>query len=223
LVVVDSDENYLRGPTQRGLDYIRHVGLPLLEKEVGNMNIPNVGGTTKTPLGAIEYKISNIHIVNVSIPKSNLTIDEEDGLTISCSHAELTLKAGWRFKEKSWPHISDSGSVKIHVYDFHLQITIYLDTHDERKPEVITRKCELGIKAVNVKFEGGASWLYNLFANAIANDLKGMISKEVCHAVSKLVDEEGDKILREVPEVVKIIKDHITLFNKMAAVSNNDT
>jgi len=34
------------------------------------------------------------------------------------------------------------------------------------------------------------------------------------------VDEEGDKILREVPEVVKIIKEHITLFNKMTSVSN---
>ena len=43
---------------------------------------------------------------------------------------------------------------------------------------------------------------------------------QVCHAVSRLVDEEGDKILREVPEVVKIIKEHITLFNKMASVSN---
>jgi len=182
LLSVSSADDYLRGPTQRGLDYIRHVGLPLLEKEISNLNIPDISGVTKTPLGAIEYKISKVRIQNVSIPKSNLTIDEKDGLTISCSHADLDLKSNWKFQEKSWPHIKDSGAVDIRVYDIHLEITVFLDTHDEKNPEVVTRKCVLGIKSVNVKFNGGASWLYNIFANAIANDLKGMISTEVCHA-----------------------------------------
>lgn len=208
-------DDYLKGPTQRGLDYIRHVGLPLLEKEIDNLNIPDISGVTTTPLGAIQYKISKVHIEEVSIPISNLTIDETNGLTISCSHADLKFRSNWKFQEKSWPHIKDSGAIIIRMHDIHLELTVYLDTRDEKLPTVVTRKCELNIKKVHVKFSGGASWLYNLFANAIAADLKSIISKQVCNKVSHLVDDEGGKILREVPEVIKIVKEHLSLFSHM--------
>lgn len=215
-------EDYLKGATQRGLDYIRHIGLPFLEKEIGSLPIPDLAGTTSTPLGAISYVISSVRIQDVSIPKSNVTIDEKNGLTITCANAELKIKSNWKYKEKSWPHIKDSGSVNIHMIDIHLEITLFLDTHDESSPSIITRKCILGMGRVKVKFFGGASWLYNLFANAIASDLKGIVSQQVCHAVSKMIDEEGGKILREVPEVVATIREHINLFTHMGAGSFND-
>lgn len=45
---------------------------------------------------------SSVKILDVSIPKSNVTIDEKNGLTVSCANAELKIKSNWKFREKSW-------------------------------------------------------------------------------------------------------------------------
>ena len=214
-------EDYLKVATQRGLDYIRQIGLPYLEKEIGSLEIPDLSGTTSTPLGTISYVISSVRILNVSIPKSNITIDEKNGLTVTCSNSELNVRSNWKYKENSWPHIKDSGSVNIRMIDIHLEISLSLDTHNEARPTVVTKKCLLGMGKVKVKFYGGTSWLYNLFANVIASEIKGVVSKQICRTVSKKVDEESGKILQEVPEVVATIKEHLNLINQMGSFGDD--
>jgi len=214
-IVTTLADDYLKSATQKGLDYVRKLGIPFLENEIKSLDIPDVKGTTSTPIGAVLYGLSSIAIKNVSIPKSNMTIDGKTGLTISCGDAYLEVTSKWRYKEKSWPHIKDSGSVNIEMRQIQLDITFFLDTHNEKKPTVETRKCLLDIGKLKLSFHGGASWLYNLFANPIAADLKGLIAKEVCHAVSTLIDEEGDKFLLKIPEVVQTIKAHIQQLNQV--------
>ena len=47
--------------------------------------------------------------------------------------------------------------------------------------------CSLDIGSLNIKFHGGASWLYNLFSSYIADDLKGSIQSQVGLYVCQLV------------------------------------
>ncbi|XP_057314559.1 bactericidal permeability-increasing protein-like [Hydractinia symbiolongicarpus] len=209
-----SGGDYLKGATQKGLDYVRQLGIPFLEKEIGTLSIPDVLGETNTPVGTISYGLSKVMLKDVSIPKSNMTINQRTGLTVTCNDAALDVHSNWRYKEKSWPHIKDSGTVKIEMREIHLEITFYIDSTNEKQPLVETRKCLLQIGNLKLRFHGGASWLYNLFANTIASDLKGVIAKEVCKAVSKMIDQEGDKLLQELPEVVNSIKTHIALYSK---------
>lgn len=37
---------------------------------------------------------------------------------------------------------------------------------------------------------------------------------QVCHAVSHLIDDEGDKLLEKIPDVVETIKANIAKFSK---------
>ena len=39
--------------------------------------------------------------------------------------------------------------------------------------------CHLSIDHLHIDFHGGASWLYNLFAKYIADDLKGSLDSQV--------------------------------------------
>jgi hypothetical protein len=72
-------------------------------------------------------------------------------------------------------------------------------THE---PTVATQSCSAGIGHMDVKFHGGASWLYNLFSSLIAgigmsgllltsaDELKKSISGQICGIVKKEIDVE---------------------------------
>ncbi|XP_004207962.1 bactericidal permeability-increasing protein [Hydra vulgaris] len=201
----------LNNSTQNGLDYVRKLGVPFIEKELLSLSIPDVKGTAKTPVGSISYEITSIAIKNVLIPKSNLTVSAESGLTVQCENAELDVNSNWKYKEDNWPHIKDSGTVTLTMKNINLDVSLDLDSQNETHPKIEVRKCSLKINDVNLKFNGGASWLYNLFADIIANEVKSSISDEICRIISKMVDDEGNKILNNIPEIVSAIKTQISM------------
>jgi len=196
---------------QQGLDYVRRIGIPYLEEEISHIKISPVESTTKTPIGEVSFGLSKIRISNVSIPKSNLTM-AVTGLHMIAHDAKMELVSHWKYMQMAWPHIKDSGDVDVIMTGIQVEITLTLDTSNEQAPLLITTKCLLTIGKLRLTFEGGASWLYNLFANAIAEDMKGEIEKQVCTLVTSKITHEGDKVMGAFPEVVKTIGHHLKMF-----------
>jgi len=202
-------EDYFQQATQRGLDYVRQIGIPFLESELQKISIPTISGSTKTPLSDFSYELSSIKIIGLSIRTSNLTIDQQTGLSLSFQKCDFHASSKWHYRERNWPHVKDSGDVNINAKDASLQMVVSLDVHNEKHPKVHTKQCALTIGTLKLNFHGGASWLYNIFSDKIAGDLKKMVAGEVCHAIMRVLENEGERLLSQAPNIISTIKSHI--------------
>ncbi len=101
------------------------VGLPILEQQLANVNVPDISGSTSiSVIGTIDYSLSryihtyihNIHLIDIdhfsffshSIKLANLQIPNSDiksgatGLTVQASGISLSGNANWHYRESSW-------------------------------------------------------------------------------------------------------------------------
>ena len=60
-----------------------------------------------------------------------------------------------------------------------LQVHIGVATDSSGHAVVSTNYCDLHIGKLDIQFDGGASWLYNLFSSDISDELKGSIEEQV--------------------------------------------
>jgi hypothetical protein len=55
--------------TQKGLNYAKDVGLQVLRREIANLKIPDQHGSAGTPIGAIEWWLSEVRVNRLEIPR----------------------------------------------------------------------------------------------------------------------------------------------------------
>lgn len=190
--------------TQRAADYVQHIILPFVSKELNDLPVPSISGTIKTPLGDVQYDLNKIKLSNVAIRKSNVSLLPEHGLRVTADKASGNIGAVWHYKESSWPHISDSGSCDLSITDLSLGMAFYVDGDLEKNQGKVSAKdCVMKIGSVHVKFKGGASWLYNLFANELAASLKDQLSDQICKTAISLISAKATKALDAFPSIMK--------------------
>eukprot|EP00118_Oscarella_pearsei_P000198 m.4415 g.4415 ORF g.4415 m.4415 type:complete len:501 (+) comp10700_c0_seq1:23-1525(+) len=192
---------------EKGLDYVRQIGIPILINQLQGVSIPNQSGSASTPVGSIDYSLSNIKGSGLSIPTSSLTIVAGTGLQVSASGAAMHVTANWHYRESSWPHISDSGSCDVSVSSVSLNVVVTVGAASAGYPTISTKSCSFDIGHMDITFHGGASWLYNLFSDSISDALKGSIQGTVCSAAVSAINDQGNKALATVPVVEKLSSD----------------
>ncbi len=137
--------------------------MPLLQKLVSTLTIPDISGKTGTPIGDIEYSITHIQISQVQVATPVVTLVSADRLQVSLSQLHAHFNLNWHYREHAWPHISDSGSADANV-DLRFDLVAALDID-------LSQKCAIrfSIPSFNPKIthfslnlHGGASWLYNV-------------------------------------------------------------
>lgn len=190
--------------TQRTSEYVEHTILPFVAKELNDLSVPNVIGNIKTPLGDVQYDLSKIKLSNVLIQKSNVSLIPEHGLQLVADHASGNIEAAWHYKEHAWPHISDSGSCDLSIKDLSLGMAFYVDGDLEKDDAKVSAKdCKIKIGSLHVTFKGGASWLYNMFADGLASHLKDKLSNQICDTAIKLINSKATKTLNTFPMIMK--------------------
>lgn len=205
---IDIDLNlapeWKREITQRASDYVDHIILPFISKELNDLSVPNLSGTIKTPLGNVQYDLNQIKLSNVVIKKTNVSLLADHGLRISANEASGNMAANWHYKENSWPHISDSGSCDLSIKDLSLGMAFYVDGNlGEKKGKVSAKDCTMKIGSVHIKFKGGASWLYNLFADGLASSLKDQLSAQICKTAISLISSKATQALDNFPSIMR--------------------
>ncbi|XP_064385923.1 bactericidal permeability-increasing protein-like [Halichondria panicea] len=192
--------------TSKGLDYIRQVGIPILEQSLSSITIPDISGKAGTPIGSISYSLSSIKLSGLTIPTSTLTSVPGKGILVQASSISMTANANWHYRENSWPHVSDSGSCDVSVSSVSLTMSVLVGADSKGHATLSTTGCSLSIEKLDIHFHGGASWLYNLFASSIAGGLKGSIQQQVCAAATEAINKQGNAALESLPIVVKVDK-----------------
>lgn len=162
--------------------------MAVIQQKLGSIKIPDFSGTEKvSPIGKVQYSLSNMHIVNVGIPKSSVDLVPGTGVTLSIGDAFISLNGNWRVKYLRI--IKDSGSFDLNVNGLSIATTISIKSDETGRPAVSSDSCSATVGSAKVKFHGGASWLYNLFTTFIDKALRNAMQKQICPLVADAVSD----------------------------------
>jgi lipopolysaccharide-binding protein len=176
---------------------------PILKEKLSSLTIPDIEGSAETPIGSVRYELKNIHLSNLALPTSSLTSTSQ-GLVIQASDISFYIHGDWQYRGNDWPHIEDHGTCEIKIYEVFLEIHIAVATDSSGHAVVSTNYCDLHIGKLDIEFNGGASWLYNLFSSDISDELKSSIEEQICKTAALEIDTEGNKALASMPVNITI-------------------
>ncbi|XP_028414997.1 lipopolysaccharide-binding protein-like [Dendronephthya gigantea] len=184
--------------TNQGLAYADNIAIQVLIEKLKTTKINDLSGRADTPLGDIDYELTNLHNTGASIATSSFKTVPGVGLDLSASGVYVAFTGDWHYRKVHWPHVSDSGSFDISASGVSFSLTAKIGA-DKGRPSISTASCTDNVGDVNVKFHGGASWLYNLFKGKIADSIKSQLNSLICEEATKAINEDAEKELATFP------------------------
>ncbi|XP_035008446.2 bactericidal permeability-increasing protein-like [Hippoglossus stenolepis] len=174
--------------TAKGLEYGRQLGMASIEQKLKAIKVPDISGKQKvSPIGKVEYSLSQMKIVKVGLPKSAVDLVPGTGVKLSIANAFISLHGNWRVKFLRI--IKDSGSFDLNVNGLTITTSIAIKRDETGRPTVSVVSCAATVGSASIKFHGGASWLYNLFKNFIDKALRNAMQKQICPLVADAVTD----------------------------------
>ncbi|KAA8593527.1 hypothetical protein FQN60_009643 [Etheostoma spectabile] len=179
--------------TEKGLEYGRQLGMASIQQKLKTIKVPDISGSQKvSPIGKVQYSLSNLQIVDVGLPKSALDLVAGTGVRLSIGNAFLHLHGNWRVKYMKI--IKDSGSFDLNVNDLTIATSIAIKSDETGRPVVSSVSCKAAVGSASIKFHGGASWLYNLFKDFIDKALRNALQKQICPLVADAVSDLNPRL-----------------------------
>lgn len=159
-----------------------------IQQRLKTIKVPDFSGTQKvSPIGKVQYSLSNMQIVDVGLPKSAVDLVPGTGVRLSIGNAFISLHGNWRVKYLRI--IKDSGSFDLKVSALTVTTSIAIKSDETGRPTVSSVNCAANVGSASIKFHGGASWLYNLFKNFIDKALRNALQKQICPLVADAVSD----------------------------------
>ncbi|KAM6378146.1 bactericidal permeability-increasing protein-like [Pluvialis apricaria] len=188
--------------TQAGLDYAHHQGIAILEKELAQLKLPDMSGSSRIKrLGKVRYEISRLDLRSFHLPHSRISLVPNVGLQVSISNAFAKVNGNWRVKLR---FIRDHGSFDLSVENVDIKINLKLGSGASGKPTIDTSYCSTRISKVRVRFSGRFGWLYNIFHRAIESRLQKILESKVCEIIARSVRRELQPYLQTLPVTARI-------------------
>ncbi|XP_037107530.1 bactericidal permeability-increasing protein-like isoform X1 [Syngnathus acus] len=174
--------------TNNGIEYGRQLGMAAIQKKLQSITIPDISGRERVSIvGKVRYSLSNIRTVAVGLPSSSVDLVPGTGVKLSISNAFISMKGNWRVKFRRI--LRDSGSFDLSVNGLSVSTVLAVQSDATGRPQVSNVQCTATVGSVNVKFHGGASWLYNLFRKFINKALRNTLQKKICPLVVDAVSD----------------------------------
>uniref|UniRef100_A0A3B4ANV0 Bactericidal permeability-increasing protein n=1 Tax=Periophthalmus magnuspinnatus TaxID=409849 RepID=A0A3B4ANV0_9GOBI len=159
--------------TQKGLEYGRELGIASIQQKLKTIKLPDVT-LFGTFINTTVFFLS-MHIINVGLPQSAVSLVPGAGIKLSIGNAYLSLNGNWRVKYLKF--IKDSGSFDLSVSGLSITTTVAVNSDETGRPTVTGNNC------VNSQSDNSvlllSSWLYNLFKDFIAKALRSALEKQV--------------------------------------------
>ncbi|XP_037347122.1 bactericidal permeability-increasing protein-like [Pungitius pungitius] len=174
--------------TAKGLEYGRTLGMASIQKKLKTIKVPDMAGKESvSPIGTVQYSLTNLQIVEVGLPTSAVALVPGTGVRLSIGKAFLRLHGNWRVKYLRI--IKDSGSFDLSVSDLTVAASVAIQSDETGRPAVHAAGCAATVGGASIKFHGGASWLYNLFTKFIEKAIRSALQRQICPLVTDAVSD----------------------------------
>ncbi|ELU11065.1 hypothetical protein CAPTEDRAFT_228469 [Capitella teleta] len=162
-----------------------------------DQDIPAFSGEAGLNLGTIKYNLDQLRIIRFEQGTADVHLDD-DNAVLDVSGIGLSLKGKWKYNYKlGFIHISDSGSFDLEASGADLKLGVVLGMGNGGKLVLSTTQCDGRINNLDVTFQGGASWLYNIFRSLIAKSIKGVLNDMLCEGIETAVEDHLSPVLED--------------------------
>uniref|UniRef100_A0A3B4AMH9 Bactericidal permeability-increasing protein n=1 Tax=Periophthalmus magnuspinnatus TaxID=409849 RepID=A0A3B4AMH9_9GOBI len=178
--------------TQKGLEYGRELGIASIQQKLKTIKLPDVSGSQKVnPIGKVSYSFTNMHIINVGLPQSAVSLVPGAGIKLSIGNAYLSLNGNWRVK-----YLKFIGSFDLSVSGLSITTTVAVNSDETGRPTFkVNSQSDNSVLLLS-------SWLYNLFKDFIAKALRSALEKQVKQLQLSVLQETS--VLAKVDEYAEI-------------------
>ncbi|KAM3877984.1 bactericidal permeability-increasing protein-like [Diretmus argenteus] len=179
--------------TERSLEYGKQIGMAALQQKLKTIKVPDISGTERvSPIGKVQYSLTQMSIVNLGLPKSELGLVPGTGVSLSISDAFISLHGNWRVRYLRI--MKDSGSFDLGMKGITITTSISVKSDETGRAAVSSVKCDASVGSASIKFHGGASWLYNLFRKVADKALRSALQKQICPLVADAVSDMNSRL-----------------------------
>ncbi|KAJ7998551.1 hypothetical protein DPEC_G00206080 [Dallia pectoralis] len=179
--------------TEKAIEYGKQIGMATLLKKLKTIHIPDMAGTQDlSPIGSVKYSLTEMNIVNLGLPQSDLTLVPGTGIRLSITNAFINLHGNWRVQYLSFIH--DSGSFDLELSGLTITDSFAIQNDETGRPTVRSLSCEANVASASIEFHGGASWLYNLFSSFIDTALRGALQNQICPLLADSINDMNQQL-----------------------------
>jgi len=189
--------------SSKGITYLKDVGIVMLERDLQSIAIPSVDGDVGTPIGNVHYKLTNLILSSLVIPRSNVTLIPKSGAELIISGTSAHLSMNWEYRKTSFPHVSDSGTANVDVSNTAIDVSVSV-TMQNGRPYANVESCVVHVGKLDMDIHGGASWLYKIFVDHFSGTIKGMVEKTLSSSISREINDGANAALASLPVVQPI-------------------
>lgn len=189
--------------TNKGLQYADDIGIKVLLTRLRRENLKDISRSSRS----LSYTLSNIKNNKASIISSSFTTAPGEGLTLRANGISLDFSGNLRFKKKiGWISYSDSTSFVFKAHGITFSLTVRIGVDSRGRPTISTQEqdCSSSVDSVYVKFNGGQSWLYNMFSGEIERRVKDELRKMICKKAREGINDDGAKFMATFPVVKSV-------------------
>uniref|UniRef100_A0A3B5BFQ1 Bactericidal permeability-increasing protein n=2 Tax=Stegastes partitus TaxID=144197 RepID=A0A3B5BFQ1_9TELE len=174
--------------TEKGLEYGKSQSIAALQQKLKSIKIPDISGSGKVlHIGVVKYSLSNMQIVNIGLPKTEVALVPGSAVRLSIGNAFISLHGNWKVKYLHF--MKNSGSFDLNVNKLTITTDIAIKSDETGRPAVSTVSCGATVGSLTIKFHGGASWLYNLIKDVLENKARKELQKQICPLVTEAVSD----------------------------------
>lgn len=160
--------------TNKGLQYVRHIGAGWVQEKLDLITFPDISGK----IGFIKYTLSGVRITQCDFPEPSVEFNPNNtGLTMSLSGLSVAVNGSWASRVGL---ISDGGTFDMAVFKVDVTSVLEFGKHPSGHLSVTSVSCGANIQSVDVRFYGGASWIFKPFVRFFKKYIRAGIQGNIC-------------------------------------------
>ncbi|XP_031701081.1 bactericidal permeability-increasing protein [Anarrhichthys ocellatus] len=168
--------------TNKGLQYGKHVGAGWLQERLDLVTLPDISGTI---LHFIHYTLSGVNITKCDFPEPSVEFYQDiTGFNTSSSGLSVAVSGRWTTHAGL---IHDGGSFDMAIFNMDVTSVVKLGKDADGHLSVTSAHCEAHVGDVDVRFQGGASWMFKPFVEYLKRCIKDEIEASICPGVEKSI------------------------------------
>eukprot|EP01112_Ceratiomyxa_fruticulosa_P013992 TRINITY_DN3976_c0_g1_i1.p1 TRINITY_DN3976_c0_g1~~TRINITY_DN3976_c0_g1_i1.p1 ORF type:complete len:507 (-),score=91.17 TRINITY_DN3976_c0_g1_i1:131-1651(-) len=185
--------------SRKAINYFKAIGLDIMQDNIHNIQIPDISGSTDTRVGSFSYLLQDTQILELEIGSSELYIVESSGLQLIMNNVTVEINMSWSIQEQSWPYFTDHGTSEISILDSNIFLTSSVWENDG-SPAINVTYSDVEIGSLELLLYGKAAWIYNLFVDLFANEIKSAMQTALDMAIQQSMNSGVNEVLSSLPK-----------------------